>query len=938
MKRLVRFRFFRKRFYRLIIVFIFSFFFVTHSFLPGFSQEISVPVIAQSLNQAKDQTNWFIQGRELYDARQFSEAVTVWQQAIAFYQQQHDQPHEAIALTFLALTYQHLGRWVEADTAIDRSIALLTSASHSSAEEPQSGESVLPLLAQAFNVRGQIEFASGQPELALETWQQATRLYQQLGDAIGTTGSLLNQAKAMEAAGFYRRACNTVLTGLGIAYHCDGTEKPDLPAILQILGSQQDLQIRGLGLRSLGNVFRSMGYLAQSEQLLRQGLEIATTLNSVQDVRTTLLSLGNTEQALYNQTKDLYDRTQLEGDRDQAIHQAWTALDHYREVISSSTNLDLVEILTVQAMLQQLRLLIDLQQWLQALHLDTEANALQSQIQDQTTTLLNGKLDQLPPSRTALYAYVNLAQSLIKLAPGEERVKKVLTIALQQSETLQDQRAKSYVLGTLGHWYEHSEELSTLSQAEKFTTSALGIAQSVQAWEIAYQWQWQLGRIYKAQSDPARAIAHYQVAVETLKSVRANLQAIDAEVQFSFRDDVEPVYRQWVELLVGRDQEVISDQARLKQVIQSIDALQLSELENFLRCNLTESITIGDTELDPTAAILYPIILDQQLAVVLRLPNSEQLQLHKIPLPKVEVDQQLKTLRQELEKPYLSQTGLALAQQVYDWIIRPFQSALETNQVTTLVFVLDGAFRNVPMAVLHDGQRFLIETYAAALMPGLQLIEPKPLPKLPLPVLLFGLSQVRPDFPPHQNFAPLSHVETELDKIQAETPSQTVLNQRFTSSTFQQLLQSRPFPIVHLATHGQFSSDLEETFVLAWDKRIDVNLLSYLLQNRSESNLQSIELLVLSACKTAQGDSRAALGLAGLALQSGARSTVASLWFIDDQATAELMGHFYQALLNPNSGVTRAEALRLAQIALLQSSDYRAPFYWAPYVLVGSWL
>jgi CHAT domain-containing protein len=781
------------------------------------------------------------------------------------------------------------------------------------------------LLAQELNVRGQMEFTSGQFERAIETWQQAKQIYQQLGDTVGVAGSLLNQVQAMEAAGFYRRACYTMLTGLGIADDCDRAAQPNMNVILQTLETQPDLQIRSLSFRSLGNVFRHMGYLNQSQQLLNRGLALAQKLGSPQGA---LLSLGKTEQAIYDQTKDLYDRTGLKRDRDQAIQAARNALVHYQAAIESPGS----SIQSVQAMLHQLRLLIDLQQWLSALELTAEANALQPQIQAQMHQILKGKLEQLPPGRAAIDAHVNLAQSLMQLEVNQPEIETILTTALQQAENLKDQRAKSHVLGTLGHWHERRNHLP---EAEKFTTSALGVAQSIQAWEVAYQWQWQLGRIYKAQNQTDRSIAHYQVAVETLKSVRANLRAIDTEIQFSFRDDVEPVYRQWVEMLINTD--TIPAQTRLQQVTQSIDALQLSELENFLRCDLTETIAIDKTEIDPSAAVIYPIILENQLAVVLRSPDAA-LQIHKFPLPKAEVDRQLERLRVELEKPYLSPTGLALSQQIYDWLIRPFQSTLETNRIKTIVFVLDGAFRNVPMAALHDGQHYLIETYATALMPGLQLIAPQPLPRPPLQVLSFGLSQVRSNFPPHKGFAPLEYVETELAKIRAETPSQPILNQNFTSLAFQNRLRSHSSSIVHLATHGQFISNLEETFILAWDKRIDVNLLSRLLEDRSEGNSQPIELLVLSACRTADGDRRAALGLAGLALQSGARSTVASLWFIDDQATAELMGYFYQQLSNPDQQVTRAEALRQAQINLLQRSDYRAPLYWAPYVLVGSWL
>ena len=139
-----------------------------------------------------------------------------------------------------------------------------------------------------------------------------------------------------------------------------------------------------------------------------------------------------------------------------------------------------------------------------------------------------------------------------------------------------------------------------------------------------------------------------------------------------------------------------------------------------------------------------------------------------------------------------------------------------------------------------------------------------------------------------------------------------------------------------MATHGQFSSNPEETFILTWNDKINVKELEKLLKLRETTEDSPIELLVLSACQTASGDNRAALGLAGLAVRSGARSTLATLWSAKDQSTAKLMVKFYQALTR--EGVSKAEALRQAQLEMLQSPRYQDPFYWAPFVLVGNWL
>jgi len=244
---------------------------------------------------------------------------------------------------------------------------------------------------------------------------------------------------------------------------------------------------------------------------------------------------------------------------------------------------------------------------------------------------------------------------------------------------------------------------------------------------------------------------------------------------------------------------------------------------------------------------------------------------------------------------------------------------------------MDGGLRNIPMASLYDGQQYLVQKYAIALSPGLQLLAPKSLEPVKLKALTAGLTEAR------NGFSALKGVSVELDQIKSELPSTILLNQKFTSKALQTKTEESTFPIIHLATHGEFSSQLEKTFILAWDKRVSVGELNNIIQARGSSTSSNlIELLVLSACETATGDKRAALGLAGVAVQSGARSTIASLWSVQDQPTAALMNQFYKNLAN--SHMTKAEALRQAQITLLKQSAFQRPISWAPYVLIGSWL
>lgn len=210
------------------------------------------------------------------------------------------------------------------------------------------------------------------------------------------------------------------------------------------------------------------------------------------------------------------------------------------------------------------------------------------------------------------------------------------------------------------------------------------------------------------------------------------------------------------------------------------------------------------------------------------------------------------------------------------------------------------------------------------------MLAPRPLADTKLSAITGGVSDA------HQGFSALPAVTTELRQLAQNLPSTTLLNQDFTRPKLAERIAEEPASIVHLATHGQFSSNASETFLLTWEGRLNIQDLSVLLSRQGTQNLQAIELLVLSACQTAAGDDKAVLGLAGFAVRSGARATLATLWSVRDQSTAIFMRKFYQSLNKP--GITKAEALRQAQLSLLLESDYDAPFFWAPFILVGNWL
>ncbi len=844
-------------------------------------------IVSQTEPQALEQ-----QGKAFYQAGNFTQAVTVLQQAVRSYQQQGNKLRQAIALSNLALTCHQLGDWTQANEAISSSLSLFNLS-------PNSTERLLAT-AQALDIQGRLQLAQGQADQALDTWQQSARYYKQLNDKTRLTRNQIEQSRALQALGFYERVI-ALLTELE-----------------QTLRSQSDSLTKVAELRSLGEALRVAGNLDLSQQRLQDSLEVALALpvnssnadNVKEAIALTQLSLGNTARAQQDKV---------------------TALKWYQQAANTK-----VATTQLQSNLNRFSLLIETAKI-------SDAQVLLPQIQSQ--------LQELPLNRTTIFARINLAQSLAKGAPKFSSTESaaLLSAAANQSEQLGDRRTQSYALGLLGGLYEQAQQWSF---ADSLTRQALQLTLSTNAADVKYLWQWQLGRILKAQAqkgidvakNSTEAIASYEEALKTLQSLRLDLASVNVDQQFSFRESIEPAYRQLIELLLQVETGATEPrQENLVKARKTLESLQTVELQNFFReaCVdvpvaidriVEQTSTLSSDRTNASAAVIYPIILPNSIEVVLKLPNQTNLLHYSTKVERKQVEKTLRDLRKQITQPETERSLQALSAQVYDWLIRPVATQLSNNQIGTLVFVLDGFLKNIPMAALYDGKQYLVENYAIALTPGLELLPPQPLERKEIRLLFAGLSGSV------EGFSPLTEVEREKNGILAEIPQAVVLlNQDFTAKALRSQIEQAPFQIVHLATHGKFSSDRTQTFIRTLDRRINLDELNSILQTREQVQSTAIQLLTLSACQTAEGDERAALGLAGVAVRAGARSTLASLWSIDDLSSAVLMAEFYRHLVE-NPSISKSFALRQAQLALFKHPNYNHPSYWAAYVLLGNWL
>jgi CHAT domain-containing protein len=773
--------------------------------------------------------------------------------------------------------------------------------------------------------QGKIAYERGNFPTALTNWEQAEVAYRQERDAVGVAGSQVNQAQALMEMGLYRRACKT-LAGTGIVDRnvCATT----IPAQLGLRRTNLPPAMQALVLGTLGDVLRQLGNLDAAQVTLAMAGEVAKPLRS-EDRSPILLSIANTLRDLGNRDLDRTNRLSTPSSSSRACPlqplSNLKAAEYYQRSIACYQQAG-----SLTAQINQLSLQVEISRWL-----DTPAQRLVAgnwQPQFNQSTLINQIQTQLLSQSftdEALNQRINFARSLVLApTPQSSAARELLEQVITQGRVLDRKSVLATAIGTLGWLYEQKHQWA---EAIEFTQQALVLVATPED-DNRYEWEWQLGRILQHQSQPdlVRAKARYDRAIAALAQTRQNLRVINPDAQFSLRDRIEPLYRESIDLSLRMEH------PDLANIIDRVDALKLVELENFLQCQLDGYRPINKFAQAAGAVVFYPVILTDRLEVILQLADG---QFHRfiVPVARVQLEATIDRYQASLSQPQYGWDNQA-ASDLYDWLIRPAQKYLNP-QTKNLVFVMDGALQNIPLAALFDrsSREYLIDRYPLAVTPGLQILGAKQSIADRAQILIGGLttrSSVVPNGKRGGIFDPLAYAESEVEGIKSLFPRSTVLvGKNFTQTNLQQVLASERYSIVHLATHGQFSSDPRQTFIVtAAGQTIDLDRLRSILPSGQS---HSIELIVLSACETATGDRRAALGLAGTAIRSGAASTLASMWAVDDRASAQLMQQFYGALTQPQH-LSKAQALRVAQRAMRQ--EYEHPYYWAPFVLVGNWL
>ncbi|GGA34189.1 hypothetical protein CYANOKiyG1_51470 [Okeania sp. KiyG1] len=371
--------------------------------------------------------------------------------------------------------------------------------------------------------------------------------------------------------------------------------------------------------------------------------------------------------------------------------------------------------------------------------------------------------------------------------------------------------------------------------------------------------------------------------------------------------------------------------------------------------NIREVLAEIDRQTENNSAIIYVTVYPEELQLVLYTPGNTPI-VKTIPgVKREELMKLVLQLRLYITNPEerFTQNYLLPAQKLYDLLIAPLSTEIEAANVNTLLFSMDEGLRTLPVAALHDGKQFMVEKYSLSLIPSISLMDSNYRTLEDTQVLAMGASEFIGKIP-------LPAVPVELETISQKLwKGKKFLNQEFTYNNLLAQRQNYPYPIIHLATHAEFrAGKANKSYIQLWgDEQLRLDQMRELGWNQPP-----VELLVLSACRTAFGDKNAELGFAGLAVAAGVKSALASVWYVSDEGTLGLMTEFYAHL---NESKIKSEALRQAQLAMLrgevviaegqlkgtgsygsvmlpsalrkfENKNLSHPYYWAGFTMVGS--
>ena len=636
---------------------------------------------------------------------------------------------------------------------------------------------------------------------------------------------------------------------------------------------------------------RATPYLDKALEYLPKVDDVNIKAKALNDIALLLIKQGKTEKAR------------------QLLSQASALLDKTPSVLKASINTNIAKLAVEEALFDQLN------------------DALERSVES---------IDELSAANDKAFLYVTVGKlysdSLNRygaIVPKNYQVKAYQQYqqAIETAKRSGDNNLLAYAYGELAILYE---DAARYEEASHYGLQALFYAQQSGNKNSLYQWQWLVARTSAMQGRLVESAKQFEQALETVESIRYTLVE---GAQGAYRSIVGPIYYQYADLQLHRTAAMAEGKQKqqiLFAVREALENVKRAEIEDYFnnQCLKGETDTQDLENILVETAVLYPVLLEDR--VELLISNGKQITQFNTPVRLNKLTQTVRDFRLQIERETGSSRYKKYSQELYSWLIEPLQGYLGQQGIHTLIIIPDGPLRTIPFSALYDGKQYLIEKYAIATAPGLTMVDSQPLEKQSIDVFAGGISESV------QGFAALVNVDKELVSLQKNIHASIHQNAAFTNSLLESQLKAGQFNVVHLATHGEFLSDYKKSFLLTHDGRFTLTRLESTVGQRGIEGEEPLELLVLSACQSAAGDDRAALGLAGVAIQAGARSALATLWSINDEATFQLINEFYVQLQKET--LSKAESLRRAQLKLIADQRFEHPSNWSPFLLIGNWL
>jgi CHAT domain-containing protein/Tfp pilus assembly protein PilF len=637
----------------------------------------------------------------------------------------------------------------------------------------------------------------------------------------------------------------------------------------------------------LGNAYSGMGNLKQAERLYKSSLEKETSVSTLNNLVTVL--------KLQQQSNSLKAEN-VRQESDAALYQ----IQAKEERIQALTYAKRAFLLgKTETSFSSIRAMIE---W---------SNISHHELSPEQLDIGKNIFSKLPPSPYLAFLMLNWSKI--------DRSNRVawLNRADDLAKTVDDISLESYVSLELGYFYEEQGDLKT---ALGYAQSAQLKAQSKFAYDSLFRAQQLAGRIYQKMGRVENALDAYRGAIVPVDILSRNLVSLKGQKITNFNNEIEPIYHEILELLLGSPK---STSATLKEALVVFEKLRLSQLRSYFGDNCfgiyRQNLSSTSILKRQNAALINSIMLKEKVVFLLQLKDGRIIK-SEAKISKVTLTSRVNQWHQQLKTGY-SWEFRDNSQFFYDLIIRPFEAQLKSNNSQVLVFIHDGMLRNVPMAALLDGDKFLPEKWASASSIGLNFTSPST--QKDLKAAAFGLKARIP------GWNQLKSVEKEIDGVQDVIGGHKFLDQKFTVNNFSRQLKEKEYSVVHLATHGYFGGTAQTSFILAYDRKISISSFKNILDQSREIP----HLMVLSACETAAGNSRALLGLAGVSARSGVTSTIGSFWLVEDRKQSEIVHKFYSYLDEDMSN----KAIALQRIQVEQIRRLVHPATWASLNLIGDW-